>query len=139
MEVFTTINDLARAVVDRLAGSAGAQLVFGEAHEVAGRTVIPVAHARYSFGVGAGGGTGRGPEQQGEGSGGGGGGGGMVMTRPVGFIEITGDRATFVPTIDYTRVILAALFCATAIVVAVMGPSRGRFMMMRGLRRMSDA
>jgi len=124
MEVSTTINDLARSVVDRITGSVGSQLVFGPAYEAAGRTVIPVSEVRYGFGLGAGGGSGTGTDGQGQGSGGGGGAGGGVQARPVGFIDVTGDRAEFFPIVDYTRIALASLVALTTLVLAVSRTSR---------------
>lgn len=118
MDVSTTISDLTRSVVERITGSAGSQMVFGPPYEAAGRTVIPVAEVRYAFGIGAGGGSGTSPEGQGQGSGGGGGGGGGVQARPVGFIEVTGDEARFVPIFDYSRIILAAVAATAAIGLA---------------------
>ena len=124
MEISSTINDLARSVVDRITGSVGSQLVFGPAYEAAGRTVIPVSEVRYGFGLGAGAGSGSAPDGQGQGSGGGGGAGGGVQARPVGFIDVTGERAEFFPIVDYTRIALAGLVALTTLVLTVSRVSR---------------
>lgn len=136
MDIFQSGQEFARSIVDRVAGSAGAQLLFGEAQRVGDRTVIPVGQARYGFGLGFGAGSGTPPEDQGggSGSGGGGGGGGGVMARPIGFIEVTGDEARFVPIIDYTRVILTALICIAVVMLAALGASRADGMLGHGLR-----
>jgi len=62
--------------------------VFGEPVEKEGRTVIPVAQSMWGSGAGSG-------MSDGEGSGSGAGGG--AMTKPVGYIEVTGQGASFVP------------------------------------------
>jgi uncharacterized spore protein YtfJ len=75
--------------IERFAKTLGAttraSTIFGEPVVKDGITVIPVATARWAFGGGGG--------QRGEERGSGGGGG--VILRPVGFIEISSDRAEF--------------------------------------------
>lgn len=84
-------NDVASRLIDRLltqiGGKASAKVVFGDAVERDGITVIPVARIRW--GVGGGGGS----APEGEGSGGGGG----VVADPIGYIEVTSAGATFRP------------------------------------------
>jgi len=79
---------LIETVIERIGLNAGAQAVFGEPVERDGRTVIPVA--QMIIGSGAGSGF---SEETGEGDGGGGG----ALTRPLGYIELTSEDATFVP------------------------------------------
>jgi uncharacterized spore protein YtfJ len=80
-------------VLSAVVNQAGAKTVYGEPISVNGRTVIPVARVRCGFG----GGSGRdGHDQEREGGGGGGG----FVARPVGFVEIDGDAARFVPIFD---------------------------------------
>lgn len=62
----------------------GARLCYGKAVKTGGRTVIPVASVALAGGMG-----------YGDGREGGGGGGGSLRARPIGFIEITADRARF--------------------------------------------
>jgi uncharacterized spore protein YtfJ len=81
------VAGLLAGLADRIGATAGAKAVFGEPVEQAGRTVIPVAQSMW------GGGAGGGASGSEEGSGGGGG----AATRPVGYIEITGQGAQFVP------------------------------------------
>ena len=76
------LDRLASAVGDRV----GAGAVCGSPVTGDGVTVIPVARARFGFGGGGG------PSPDGrEGAGGGGGG----TSRPIGFIELRGDRVRF--------------------------------------------
>lgn len=79
---------LLETVLDRIGLHAGAKAVFGEPIEKDGRTVIPVA--QMIIGTGAGGGS---TEEEGTGEGAGGG----ALTRPLGYIEVTSERAVFVP------------------------------------------
>jgi uncharacterized spore protein YtfJ len=85
--------------------------VFGDAYEVDGATVIPVATIR--GGGGGGGGEGEGPGAEGTGAGGGSGFG--VVVRPVGTVVIKDGTVTWSPTIDAMRIVLGGQ------VVAVVG------------------
>ncbi|MEO7716780.1 MAG: spore germination protein GerW family protein [Capsulimonas sp.] len=93
-ESTTRFTDFADQMLDKLAqslgGRAGASLVFGDAVERDGVTIIPVAKTRYGFGFGFGAGK-QTDEEQGEGGGGGGG----VMSYPAGYIEIRDGKAKF--------------------------------------------
>ena len=71
--------------VKTLGATARASTVFGEPVVKDGITVIPVASVRWAFG----GGGGQRVEERGSG------GGGAVVLQPVGFIEISSDRAEF--------------------------------------------
>ena len=76
-----------------LVNQAGAKTVYSEPVTADGTTIVPVARIRCGFG----GGSGRnGRMKEGEGSGGGGG----FVARPVGFVEIHGEGARFVPIVD---------------------------------------
>lgn len=86
-------------VVDHLSASRDAitvRRVFGDAYEVDGVTVIPVARAR-----GGGGGGGEGNPDGAEGSGFGSGYG--LDVRPVGVYEVRDGQAEWKPAIDVTR------------------------------------
>jgi uncharacterized spore protein YtfJ len=87
-----SVPGLLEGLAEKLGASLGAGAVFGEPVREGGRTVIPVAQAM--MGTGAGGGSGP-ASAAAEGSGMGGGGG--AISRPVGFIEVTAESATFVP------------------------------------------
>jgi uncharacterized spore protein YtfJ len=76
--------------------------VFGEAYELNGVTIIPVASVQ--GGGGAGGGEGTGPGTEGSGSGSGLGFG--VRIRAVGIYEVRDGVVTWRPAVDVMRVIL---------------------------------
>lgn len=82
------VPSLLASLADRIGARAGVSAVFGEPVEKDGRTIITVAQSVWGSGAGSGM-----SEEDGYGSGGGGG----AATRPVGYIEVTGHGATFVP------------------------------------------
>jgi uncharacterized spore protein YtfJ len=82
--------------------------VFGDAYEVDGVTVIPVAAVR--GGGGGGGGEGDAPDAQGTGSGAGAGFG--VTVRPVGAFVVKDGAVTWSPTIDVMRIVLGGQLVA---------------------------
>lgn len=84
---------------------------FGDAYELDGVIVIPVAAVR--GGGGGGGGEGDAPDAQGSGSGGGSGFG--VTVRPVGAFVVDGRTVTWSPTIDVSRIVIGGQ------VVAIVG------------------
>src|SRR4029077_6098741 len=81
------VNELLERIGETVGGRAQVSAVFGEPVQREGRTVIPVAKARFGFG----GGGGSGSREGDEGSGGGGGGGAAVS--PIGFIEVRNSSA----------------------------------------------
>jgi len=83
----STIRLLER-VADKLGMHAGVSAAFGEPLERDGVTVIPVA--QLLIGTGGGGGTSS-DDESGVGAGGG------AITRPLGYIEVSGHGARFVP------------------------------------------
>jgi uncharacterized spore protein YtfJ len=90
------------AVVDNLRGTREAMSVkgvFGEAYELDGVTIIPVA--RVSGGGGGGGGEGTGPEEQGAGKGFGTGFG--INANPVGVYEVRDGSVEWKPAVDVNR------------------------------------
>lgn len=89
-------KEILRIITDRICAVAGARLAFGDPVHAEGRTVIPVARARFGFGVGGG----RSKKA-------GGGGGGAVVT-PAGIVEITADSAEFIRFARWKPVVLAA-------------------------------
>lgn len=114
---------LLERLADMLGARASVTAVFGEPITRDGVTVIPVARGGFGFG----GGTGRevGSTKSAEGGGGGGGAG----AQPLGFIEITGGKATYKPIRDpWTDVVLplAALLAGSAL------PAIGRALRRRG-------
>ena len=109
--------------VDHILEKAGAEMsarrVFGEPIERDGTVLVPVAR------VSGGGGGGTGSQDGAEGGGGGLG----VSARPVGAYVIRGDRVTWVPAIDTTRVIVLGQ------VVAIVALLVLRSILKRGRRR----
>ncbi len=83
--------------------------VFGDAYELDGVTVIPVAAVR---GGGGGGGEGDAPDAQGTGSGAGLGYG--VNVRPVGAFVVKDGTVTWSPSIDPMRIVIGGQLVALA-------------------------
>jgi hypothetical protein len=79
---------LLAGLAEKVGASARAEAVFGEPVERDGLTVIPVAQAMWGSGAGSGS-----SEEDGSGSAAGGG----ALTRPLGYIELSGGSAAFVP------------------------------------------
>jgi uncharacterized spore protein YtfJ len=93
-----------------LGGTASAKAVFGEPVEKDGVTIVPVARVRY--GGGGGGGRGRGGKKKGDAGDAdqvGYGHGGGVQAAPVGYIELSGGRATYKRIADPARPMAIAL------------------------------
>ncbi len=82
------VPGLIASMAEKVGATARVGAVFGEPVERDGLTVIPVAQAMWGSGAGSGG-----SDEDGSGSGAGGG----ALTRPLGYIEMTGRTATFVP------------------------------------------
>ena len=96
--------------MESLGGTASAKAVFGEPVEKDGVTIVPVARVRY----GGGGGGGRGPGRKKKGDAGdadqvGFGHGGGVQAAPVGYIELSGGRASYQRIADPARPMAIAL------------------------------
>lgn len=94
--------------------------VFGDAYEIDGVTVIPVAAVR--GGGGGGGGEGDAPDAQSSGSGAGLGFG--VNVRPVGAFVVKDGTVTWSPSVDVMRIVLGGQLVAVA----------GIFLVARALR-----
>jgi uncharacterized spore protein YtfJ len=94
-----------------LARVTGARLCYGKPVRAGDRTVIPVASVQIAGGGGFG--SGDGAEA---GSGTGGGGGGWLSATPVGYIEVSPERARFRPIVEPVSMLRAvvALGGATA-------------------------
>jgi uncharacterized spore protein YtfJ len=95
------VFDHVGAVMDALS----VRRVFGEAYEVGGATVIPVAAVR----GGGGGGGGEGQAPDGEGSGTGAGMGFGVSSRALGVYVVKDGSVTWLPAVDVTRLALGGL------------------------------
>jgi uncharacterized spore protein YtfJ len=107
-----TATDLLQRIGETLGSTATVKSVFGQAIQVNGKTVVPVAKVAYGFGGGFGTGKDSSPDRQGEGGGGGGG----VRALPAGALEITDGSTRFVPFIDVEHLVprLAAAVVAGA-------------------------
>src|SRR3990172_12445135 len=82
------VAGLLASLAERVGASAGVNAVFGEPVEKDGRTVITVAQSIWGSGAGSGM-----SEESAVGSGGGAG----AATRPLGYIELSGHGAHYVP------------------------------------------
>jgi uncharacterized spore protein YtfJ len=100
----------AMSTVDSARDALSVNRVFGEAYQLDGVTVIPVAVVR--GGGGGGGGEGTGPEGGKEGSGSGAGMGFGVNTRPVGVYVVKDGEVEWQPTFDLMRAILGGQIVA---------------------------
>jgi uncharacterized spore protein YtfJ len=115
------IRDTMRGTRDAL----NVKRVFGEAYDLDGVTIIPVA--RVAGGAGGGGGEGSEDGDDGEGAASGGGFGtgfGMGVT-PLGVYEVRGETVTWKPSVDVNRVVkggqtLTAIIavCLTIVLIA---------------------
>ncbi len=96
-------DELLATLAERIGGRLSASLIYGDAVERDGVTVIPVASAKFM--IGGGGGTDPRKEQEGAG----GGGGGTVT--PIGYIELRDGRSRYVPIVHPAR--MFGLVCCT--------------------------
>jgi uncharacterized spore protein YtfJ len=109
--------------MESLGGTASAKAVFGEPIEKDGVTIVPVARVRY--GGGGGGGRGPGRKKKGDADQVGFGHGGGLQAAPVGYIELSGGRATYKRIADPARPMAVALLfpLVGAIAVAIVALS----------------
>jgi uncharacterized spore protein YtfJ len=82
------VPGLLASMAEKVGATARVGAVFGEPVEKDGHTVIPVAQTMWGSGAGSG-------TSDEDGFAGGAGGG--AITRPIGYIEVTGQGASFVP------------------------------------------
>jgi uncharacterized spore protein YtfJ len=108
--------------LDAIRDTMTVQRVFGDAYQVDGTTVIPVAAVR-------GGGGGGGGSDPNEAAGSGSGVGFAVNTRAIGAFVVKDGDVTWVPAIDVMRVIIGGQLIALAAVLVV-----GRVLMRRKRR-----
>jgi uncharacterized spore protein YtfJ len=103
-------NERFSKLLESLGGAATAKAVFGEPVEKDGLTIVPVARVR--FGVGGGGGRGPGRKKKGDDSDAeqvGYGQGGGVQAGPLGYIELSGGKASYRRIADPARPLAIAL------------------------------
>jgi uncharacterized spore protein YtfJ len=102
------------ARLDAVQDSLTVRRVFGDAYEVDGTTLIPVA--KVAGGGGGGGGEGEAADREGSGSGGGVGFG--VTARPLGVFVVRDGDVTWQPAVDVMRIVLGGqLIGLTAVLV----------------------
>ena len=87
-----SMDRLVERLAELVGGKASVDVVFGQPIRHGEMTVVPVARVRWGFG----GGGGRADEPP-AGPAAGSGGGGGVAADPIGYLEISGDGATFRP------------------------------------------
>jgi uncharacterized spore protein YtfJ len=100
--------------LDAVKDTLNVKRVFGDAYEVGGTTIIPVA----SLQGGGGGGGGEVPTD-GNGTQAGGGVGFGVKARPVGVYIVKDGQVTWQPALDVTRVVLAGQFAVLVMILTV--------------------
>lgn len=103
------------AKLDAMKDTLTVKRVFGDAYQVNGTTIIPVAAVR--GGGGGGGGEGTAPEPQGTGMGAGMGFG--VNDRPVGVYILENGTTRWMPAVDVTRIVLGAQLVTLAAVLVL--------------------
>ena len=89
-DMASKVPGLLEGLAEKIGANAGSKAVFGEPVREGQRTVIPVAQAIVGTGAGGGG-------NQDDAAGSGLGAGGGALTRPLGYIEVTAERADFMP------------------------------------------
>ena len=102
-------DDRLSKLVESLGGTASAEAVFGTPVEKDGVTIVPVARVRYGVGGGGGRGPGRKKGDAGDAEQVGYGHGGGVQAAPVGYIELSGGRASYKRIADPARPMAIAL------------------------------
>jgi uncharacterized spore protein YtfJ len=99
--------------LDAVKDTMNVRRVFGDAYEVGGTTIIPVASVQ----GGGGGGGGEGPTENGSPLGGGIGFG--VKARPVGVYIVNEGQVSWQPALDKTRIILTGQFVGLVAILTV--------------------
>lgn len=91
------LKQLVQSLADQFAGAMNVRMVYGDAINAEGKTIIPVAKVAGGFGAKAGRqGEDAGEEGESKDSDRGGAGGGF-SAKPIGLIEITPDKTRFIP------------------------------------------
>ena len=102
-------------IFEKFSKARDVSLVYGDAIEVHGRTIIPVAKVEYSVGAGAGSGYARDDKDPASshseevGGGRGEGAGGAFQVKPVGIYDITADKTVYRPIVPVELIILVPL------------------------------
>ena len=103
-----------RVIFEKFSRHKDVSLIYGEPIELNNKRVLPVA--KVSYAVGGGGGYSGESEESSAGQGEGGGGGGDIVIKPVGVYEITPEKVTFKPVIEFRFVVLLVTVCTLGII-----------------------
>lgn len=116
-------NEIVAAITERVKDAANVSVVFGDIMETTGGvSVIPVASVKVSGGGGGGTGPGKrrgGVDETTAESQSGLGLGLSVTAKPLGYIEVKGDNARFVPIADVTKIAVGGLLATSLFLVTV--------------------
>ncbi|MDP1809661.1 MAG: spore germination protein GerW family protein [Actinomycetota bacterium] len=93
-------KDIIRNIVSEVKET-NVEAIFGEARQMGGQTIIPVGKISYGWGGGGGKGKTEDREQEGEGSGVGMG----VNVKPIGYIDVTPEGASYRPIVDFAPLV----------------------------------
>jgi uncharacterized spore protein YtfJ len=108
----TPTEELVATISERLKASGDVKVVFGEPQIIEGKTIVSVAYVAYGFGGGSG------PQGQG--------GGGGLRVKPLGVLEITGERTRFVPIVDANRLAMLGIIGLALVLFWFRRPFRRR-------------
>lgn len=126
-----------REMLREIGRDVNVNMVYGQAQQLQGRSLIPVAQIHYAGGGGFGGGSGpqgkadateTGQSTQAMGEGRGGGAGLRVTAKPLGMMEVTSEGQRWVPALDYNRLITIWSVLGGVLLVSL---ARGIMRMMR--------
>ncbi|WP_318614444.1 spore germination protein GerW family protein [Sporosarcina sp. YIM B06819] len=101
-----------KVIFEKFSSHKDVSLVYGEPIDLDDKRVLPVAKVSYAVG----GGGGYSGESEGSAVGQGEGGGGHFVIKPVGVYEITPEKVTFKPVIEFRFVILLLSICTFGVV-----------------------
>lgn len=119
----TIVAEIIQGIGDHITARGGESLSFGPVQQEDGITVIPVTQVGYGFGFGFGQGPKAGDtDDAAPNQGGGGGGGGF--SRPIGYIQISGGQAEFVPVRDINLIVVIAAIATTLITIVALRSRR---------------
>ncbi len=102
------VQDVLKAISDRIGGITTVNTVFGEPKVMNHRAIIPVALVMGGFGA-CGGEEKRPSSEQAQEEGSSGGGGGGFAIRPLAVLEVSEEQTRLIPVLDLTKILLAAM------------------------------
>jgi len=101
-----------KVIFEKFSSHKDVSLVFGKPIELDNKRVLPVGKVSYAVG----GGGGYSGEGEGSSVGQGEGGGGHIVIKPVGVYEITPEKVTFKPVIEFRFVVFLVAFCTFGVI-----------------------